>query len=206
MDEELPEHSRKEERMNRQTCFTVILAGCLTAGCQSMKVRTRSDPQVSFADLRTFCWVAPPETLHNDPRLHMDQVEPLVQNDVEAQLKARGLQQNDCASADMQVTFTGGLEEGYSVSAVPGSSFFAVYQYTPETGGEWFTSASGMEVKGHRLPCLLIQVRQTASGKTIWEGLIAGNLPQPANDAERRERIQKAVRMIMQEFPIPVRK
>jgi hypothetical protein len=192
--------------MNRRACLTMILAGCLAAGCQSMKVHTRSDPQATFADLRSYCWVAPPETLHNDPRLHMDQVEPLVQNDVEAQLKARGLQQVDCANAEIQVSFTGGLEESYSVSPTPGSSMFAVYEYTPETGGEWFTAGSNMEVRGHRLPCLVIQVRKTASGKAIWEGLAAGNLPQPANDAERRERIQKAVRLIMQEFPIPVRK
>jgi hypothetical protein len=192
--------------MNRRACFIMMLASCVAAGCQSMKVQTRYDHQVSFAVLRTFCWVAAPATLHNDVRLHMDVVEPLVQGAVEAQLKARGFQKNDCASADLQVTFTGGLEESYSVSPTPGSSTFAVYQYTPETGGEWFTSASNMKVSEHRLPCLVIQVRQSTSGNVIWEGLAAANLPAPADNAERRERIQKAVRLIMQEFPVPAGK
>jgi hypothetical protein len=135
----------------------------------------------------------------------MDLVEPLVQSAVEAQLTARGFQKNDCAGADIQVTFTGGLEESYSVSSTPESSMFAVYQYTPETGGEWFTSASNMKVSEQRMPCLVIQVRQTATGKVIWEGLAAANLPAPADNAERQKRIQKAVRLIMKEFPMPSR-
>ena len=188
--------------MNRRTCLAIIFTGWVAAGCQSLHVQSQYDHQVAFADFHTFCWVAAPAWLHNDPRLHMDLVEPLVQRAVEAQLSAKGFRKADCATADIQVTFTGGLHEGYTLTPRPGGVTVAVY-----TEGEWFTSSSGgMNVKGQRVPTLVIQMRRPGSDQVLWEGAAMGNFPRPANEAQREQRIQTAVQKIMQKFPPPAGK
>src|SRR5271156_1880086 len=132
--------------MKMRWCLILMMAGWVAAGCQSMRVRTHYDPQVAFADFHTFCWVPAPAWLHNDPRLHMDFVEPIVQRDVAARLAARGFRLVDCTTADLQVSFTLGIKESFDEVPEPDSSGLAVYSYTPGDGGEWFTATTGMNV------------------------------------------------------------
>ena len=120
--------------MNRRACFMMICAGWIAVGCQSIKVQTQYDHQVAFADFHKFCWVPAPAWLHNDPRLHMNLVEPLVQRDVEAQLSARNFGQVDCATADLQVTFTAGLQESFSSRPGPESSMVSQYNSVQANG------------------------------------------------------------------------
>jgi hypothetical protein len=187
--------------MNRRAWSAMIVAGWMAAGCQSMHIKTQSDPQVAFANLHTFCWLPPPAWLHNDPRLHMSLVEPLVRRDVVALLNARGFRQSDCATADFQVTFTGGLQDTFTQTVGPQSTM--VFQYSPGSGGEWFTHTSNMKMTDKRTPSLIIQLQRPGSDQILWQGMASANLPAPVNDAEREQRIQTAVRLIMHQFPPP---
>jgi hypothetical protein len=190
--------------MNGRTCWTMIFAGWIAVGCQSIHVKTQSDHQIAFADLHTFCWVPAPAWLHNDPRLHIDLVEPLVQHDVEAELSARGLRQVDCTSADVQVTFTAALQETFSDRA--GAAQSAVYEYAPGSGGEWFTSTPEMMATYKRVPSLVILVRRPGSDRVVWQGRASANMPQAVNEAQIAQRIRTAVHLIMHQFPVPERK
>ena len=181
----------------------MICAGWIAVGCQAIKVQTQYDHQVAFADFRTYCWVPAPAWLHNDPRLHMSLVEPLVQRAVEAQLSARNFGQADCATADFQVTFTAGLEESFSSRPGPESSVVSKYH---SGSGEWFTTTSNMRMTAKRAPSLIIQVRRAGSDQVVWQGTASANLPQAVNDAQIEQRIQTAVRLIMQQFPVPASK
>jgi hypothetical protein len=196
---------RKESNMKTRLCWLLILTGWMTAGCQSIRVQTEYDHSVAFSGLRTFCWVAPPSWLHNDPRLHMDLVEPLVRRDVESQLQARGFQPTtDCAKADFQVTFTGGLQDKFTETS--GTSRVAVYQYNADTGGEWFTSTSGGTLTEKRVPSLVIENRQPRSNRVLWQGVASANLPRAVNDAQIQQRVQTAVDRILKGFPPPASK
>jgi hypothetical protein len=193
---------RKETNMSRKQCCLLLVVGLIAAGCQSMRVQTAYDRSVAFNGLHTFCWVPPPSWLHNDPRLHMDLVEPRVRQDVEAQLQARGFQMlGDCTNADFQVTFVGALMEHFTET--PGVVTVAVYQYSPDTGGEWFTDSSGGAVKENRVPSLVIEISQPGSNRVLWKGMASARLPAAVNDAQRQERIQTAVERIMKQFPPP---
>jgi hypothetical protein len=192
--------------MKRRWCLILMLAGWGAAGCQSMRVQTRYDRQVAFADLHTFCWVPAPAWLHNDTRLHMDLVEPIMQREVEAQLEARGFRLADCSNADFQVSFTLGISE--SIDEVPDAedSAVSVDDYLPGDGGDWFTAPSGMRATLRRVPSLVIRVREARTDRVLWRGMASGNLPAPANNAEREQRIHTAVRLILEKFPPPASK
>jgi Domain of unknown function (DUF4136) len=192
--------------MKTRLCLILMFAGWVTTGCQSMRVQTHYDQQIAFAGFHTFCWVPAPSWLHNDPRLHMDFIEPIVQRDVEAQLQARGFQSADCAVADFQVTFTAGINESLDEVPGPERSGVAVYQYSPGDRGEWFAASSGMKVTERRVPSLVILIREPRTDRVMWRGMASGNLPAPANDAQRQQRIQTAVRLILEKFPPPVSK
>jgi hypothetical protein len=167
-----------------------------------MRVQSAYDHKFDFATLHTFCWAPPPDWLKNDPRLHMDLVEPRVRQDVEAQLRGRGFQTaTDCAHADFQVTFTAALMEQFTETL--GTINIAVCQYSPDTGGEWFTSSSGGTVKENRVPSLAIEVFQPGSNRVLWKGLASAKLPAAVDDAQRQQRIQTAVQQIMKHFPPP---
>jgi len=192
--------------MNKRTYFALIAAGWMAAGCQSMRVQTEYDHQVAFAEFHTYCWVPAPAWLRNDPRLHMDLVEPLVQRDVEAQLAARGYRRGDCATADFQVTFTGGLQESFHEAPGSHTRSTAIYQYSPGSGGEWFTQTSDLRMTEKRVPSLIILVQQPGSDRVLWEGMASANLPRAVNDAQIAQRVETAVHLIMQQFPVPARK
>jgi hypothetical protein len=184
----------------------LMAVGWVAVGCQSMRVRTHYDPQVAFADFHTFCWVPAPAWLHNDPRLHMDFVEPIVQRDVEAQLEARGFRSADCTAADLQVSFTLGIKESFDEVPVRESRGVSIYQYDAAGGGEWFTAPVGARDTGQRVPSLVIEIREPRTNRVLWRGMASGNLPAPASDAERQQRVETAVRLILEKFPPPASK
>jgi hypothetical protein len=189
--------------MRTRWCLILMLAGWGAAGCQSMRVQTHYDPQVAFADLHTFCWVPAPAWLHNDPRLHMDFVEPIVQREVAAQLEARGLRSAECTGADVQVSFTLGIKESFDEEPVRESRGVSVYEFDAAGGGEWFTAPVGTRDTGRRVPSMVIEMREARTDRVLWRGKASGNLPAAANDAQLEQRVQTAVRLILDKFPPP---
>jgi hypothetical protein len=182
----------------------MIIAGCLAAGCQSIRVQSQYDHQVAFGDFHTFCWVPAPAWLHNDPRLHMDLVEPIVRRDVTAQLSGRGFREVGCATADFRVTFTAALQESFSER--PATANSAIYEYIPGEGGEWFTSTSDTRVTYKRVPSLVIQMRRPGSDRVVWQGTASASLRRAVNQEQVGQRIQTAVRLILRQFPPPAHK
>jgi Domain of unknown function (DUF4136) len=194
--------------MNLRLSLLLLFVGWTAAGCQSIRVRSKYDHTVAFADLHTFCWVAPPAWLHNDPHLNMDVLEPLVQHGVESQLTAKGFRPSDCATADFDVSFRPALHDQFidtpSLNGEQGG--VTVYSYNPETGGRLWKSSSDTMLVDEREGSLVIEVRQPKSGRVIWKGVASANLNNPGSMAQRVQRVQTAVRMLMERFPPPASK
>jgi hypothetical protein len=191
--------------MNPRLCLLLAVISWTVTGCQSINVRTNYDHNVAFADLHTFCWVPAPAWLHNDPRLHMDLLEPLVQNNVVSQLTAKGFQQTDCAAADFQVTFHPALHDQFietpSLDSQQGG--VTIYTYSPETGGQLWKSSSDTMLYNEREGSLVIAIIQPKSRRAIWKGVASAKLLSQASVAQREQRVQTAVRMVMEKFPPP---
>ena len=167
-----------------------------------MRVQASYDHTFAYSSLHTFCWVPAAAWLHNDPRLYMGFVEPRVQQEVVAQLQARGFQLvDDCTHADFQVTFSAALMDHFIET--PGPTTVAVYQYSSDTGGEWFTNSSGGSVKENRVPSLVIDIRRPGADRFLWRGMASAQMAAAVSDAQRQQRIQTAVQRILERFPPP---
>ena len=194
--------------MNPRLCLLLVVVGCSVTGCQSINVKTSYNHNVAFRDLHTFCWVPAAAWLHNDPRLHMDLVEPLVQNNVVTQLTAKGFRQSDCATADFEITFHPALHDQFidvpSLDRQQGG--VTIYTYSPETGGQLWKSSSDTMLYDEREGSLVIAVLQPKTNRAIWKGVASAKLLSQATTAQREQRLQKAVAMIMEKFPPPASK
>jgi hypothetical protein len=192
--------------MKTRLSLLLTFIGLGLAGCKSMPVRASYDRSVAFAKLHTFCWSAPPAYLSNDPRLKMDVLEPLVREDIQQQLVAKGFQMTDCATADFYVSFRAALrdsiiegqkdpdEGGYSV---------AVYEYSSETGGQWFTSSTDTTVNVQRDGSLIIVILDPKSNRVLWNGTVSAHLRSQVTQEQRKQRLQNVVRLILDKFPPP---
>ena len=177
----------------------VILAA---TGCQSIKMRTGYDHTYPFGNLRSFCWVAPPAYLANDPRLRMELLTPLMQEQVQAQLIAKGFTSTDCATADFQVSFRAALQdEIVENQRDPGYSTFAIYEYSSDTGGTWFTSSTGADVDVQRAGTLTIVITEAKTGRPLWHGAASANLRSQVSQSQRKQRIETIVRELIEKFP-----
>ena len=190
--------------MNPRLCLLLAFTSWAVTGCESIRVRSNYDHNVAFAELHTFCWVPAPAWLHNDPNLHMDILEPLVKNGVEAQLTAKGFRPSDCAAADFQVTFHPALHDQFVDAPNLGSQGgLTIYTYSPETGGQLWKSSSDTMLAEERQGSLVIGILQPKTGRVIWKGVASAIVNNPGTMAQREQRIRTAVRMIMERFPPP---
>src|SRR5712671_4512281 len=166
--------------MNAKLCLMALLAGLGATGCQSLKAPSQYNHKVSFANFRSFCWVAPPAYLSNDVRLHMDQLTPLVREDIEQHLLAKGYVSTDCADnvADFRVSFRVALRDSLvqGRSEDYGQGGVAIYEYNSETGGQWFTSPSERTVNVQREGSLIILIMDPKSDHVLWNGSLSTNL------------------------------
>jgi hypothetical protein len=194
--------------MKARQWLLMMFTSAAVTGCQSLHVQSAHDHNFAFADLHSFCWVAPAAYLYNDPRLKMDQLEPLVREDVEQQLHAHGFVSTDCAAADFQVTFRAALRDRIAEGRSPDDEGggVTVYEYNPETGGQWWTSRSGGTVNVEREGSLIILVMQPKTGKVIWNGSASASLRSQATPEQRKQRLEKVVSQIMQQFPPTAKK
>jgi hypothetical protein len=194
--------------MNPRLWLSPICVALVATGCQSIHVRSNYDHAVAFANFHTFCWVAPPAWFHNDPRLHMDFLEPLVKNVLESGLTAKGFRSSDCDSADFQITFRPALKD----RSVRPASFdnekagVTVYEYSPSTGGRLWTSSSDAMLYDEREGSLVVEILHPKTHRVLWKGVASANLKSQATDAQREQRVRTAVHMIMDRFPPPLPK
>jgi hypothetical protein len=190
----------------KRSLFLVFFVAALT-GCQSLHVQSGYDHKFAFASLHSFCWVAPAAYLDNDVRLKMDQLTPLVRQDVEQLLHARGFVSTDCAAADFRVSFRAALRDRITEGRSPDDEGgVTVYEYNSETGGQWWTSRPAGTVNVEREGSLVILIMEPKTNKVIWNGSVAANLRAQATPEQRRQRLEKVVELIMQQFPPTAKK
>ncbi len=190
--------------MKARLSLLLTFIGMGMAGCRSMPVRVSYDRTVAFNKLHTFCWSAPPAYLKNDPRLRMDELEPLVREDIQQQLTAKGFQQADCATADFHVSFRAALSDSIIEGRKDddeGGATVVVYEYNPDTGGQWFSSSTDRAVNVQRDGSLIIVILDPKSNRVLWNGTVSAHLRSQATMEQRKQRLQNVVRLILDKFP-----
>jgi hypothetical protein len=191
--------------MKVRNWLLLAFGAVVVAGCQSMRVRTDYDHKVVFSKLRSYCWVSPPAYLYNDPRLKMDLLEPIVRQDVEQRLATRGYVSTDCPTADFRVTFHAALQDQVVERRSDDGGGLTIYEWNPESGGHLWTSDSNESVNLEREGSLIILILAPKSDKVLWRGSVSANLRSQVSPQQRKERLAKAIEMVMEKFPPPTK-
>jgi hypothetical protein len=195
--------------MKARHWWLLMFPVAVLTGCQSLHVQSAYDQKADFASLHSFCWVAPPSYVYNDPRLKMDQLEPVVREDVQQQLHSRGFTSTDCATADFQVSFRAALRDRIVEGRDPGDDGgggVTIYEYNSETGGQWWTSRSPGSVNVEREGSLIILIINPKTQRVLWNGSAMASLRSQVSPQQRKERLAKVIQQIMEQFPPTAKK
>jgi hypothetical protein len=169
-------------------CLVLVLLACTTA--QGQKVETGYDKDADFAQYKTFAWVKrdipPPNPL----------LAALIANNIEVQLKEKGLRRVD-RNPDLLISFYGGTTAQSAFA--PGDPGFTALGGEPVTGA-WGGSAPATAmphlVKGN----LAIDLVDAHKQNLVWRAVAKTNLDYD-NRNKMLDQVNKAIEAMLKNYP-----
>ncbi len=170
--------------------FCVVL---LAAGCSSVSVSHDFDPKVDFASLRTYGWIAAPQSASSDSiqrELASDSlVEGRVKQAVNQQLALKGLRETT-QNPDFLVAFHTGVQDKTDIQSWG-------YGY-----GYWGMGGGGISTINYQEGTLILDFVDPKTNNLIWRGVGKEVVGQGGMSPEKRqERIDNAVEQILKKYP-----
>jgi len=168
--------------------FSALL---LTSGCYPISVKTGYDRGANFAGRRMYAWDNAAKLDTGDSRIDTQQMERAIRGAVEATLAAKGFQQTDSANPDFLV--------GYSADIELGTSTVTRQRTLGDSTGEW--AWTGSNTVDYETGALVLKMTDPTTKRILWEAVASAVVVERATSAERQERIGKAVRKMLADFP-----
>ncbi len=179
-------------------------------GCYPMQVRTDFDPQVPFAQLRSYNWIDRESVTGGGPAIDSPLLERRVRNAVDSVLANRGYREvSSDADPDFRVTFSVVAEEivvvdGYGGYYPYAGSYgrhgfghhgfgYSPYFYDPYYGGGY--------TRTYVQSTLVLDIVDAETGDLVWRGWADKQLDGNPKPDEVRNYVHEAVEKILREFP-----
>lgn len=187
----------------------VICAVFLISGCATMNYSQRYDPDVNFAQLRTYEIMPLPEKKKEDTLLLLKN----LRFAVDRELQAKGYRQ-ETGNPDFLVAIHAVTRKevdvqqyGYSYSDgfydhpyyLDPSRPYDPYYYPRHIGPEYYEYRSGVDVYEYRVGTLVVDIVSAEKKELVWRGVAEGVL----KDDITQEYIRDIVANIMKAFPPP---
>jgi hypothetical protein len=169
-----------------------IAVVCILAGCSTMQIATDYDVEADFVGLKTYDWLPRPETASADPRINSTLLESRVHNAVDAELAAKGYVKDASGSPDFLV--------GYHVAVQSQIDVYSMNEFYGYHRG-WGWGRSDVHVYEYDQGSLILDVVDPGTKHLLWRGGAEAEVRPSASPEQREERIQKAVRKILERFP-----
>ncbi len=178
-----------------------VVGACLAALSCVSPIRTEHDfdPAADFGSYVTFAWISPDPLILPEPgRGNSIYVSPLedarIRRAVDAELTRRGYRRMEVAEeADLVVSFTVGREQKVRADSTPtGSVYGGRYGY-----GGWY-AGSTVRVYTYTEGTLALEFYDRRQRQAVWVGWASKRMSSSDDSAEV---IQRAVSLILQEFP-----
>lgn len=170
-------------------CLAVVLAACSTLPA----VRTEYDPQIDFAQYRTFGFIKP---LGTDRSGYETLVSQNLKSAARRQMELRGYRYTD-TNPDLLINFNAHLTDRVEIARVPISP--AEY-YGYRSYATW--RDYDIELAQYKEGTLNIDVVDAARGQLVWEGIATG--PVTAKVYKNRQlAIEQAVEQVFGKYPVP---
>ncbi len=193
------------------------------AGCASLQVRTDYDPQVSFAQLRTYDLTNQVDAGGN-PTVNNRFVERRIHLAVDSTLERMGYQRVTTGTPDFRLTYriaaerTTRVDRGYSYGYGYGSHYGHGFLGHGRFGhgsfghGRFGRSHHGLgygpyygssRVREYTRATFVLDVVDTRTNELIWRGWAEKTLAHNPNPKAVQKYVSEAVEKILEEFPPP---
>ena len=189
--------------MRRVIAAIAVCAGLgLAAEAAGQKINVAQDKIFAFAGLGTWSWhpggageVKMALTPDDDPEAVRKRFEPLIMQAVAQELGARGYSQATAGTPDLHVL--------YYLLVSTNMSAQTVGQFIPGTT-EWGIppfSGSTQSLRVVEQGSLVVDVLSPATNAVVWRGIAQAEILRQKTDAQRDERIRRAIRDMFKKFP-----
>ena len=189
--------------MRRVIAAVAICASLgLVTDAAGQKINVAQDKIFAFAGLGTWNWhpggageVKMALTPDDDPEAVRKRFEPLIMQAVAQELGARGYSQATAGTPDLHVL--------YYLLVSTNMSAQTVGQFIPGTT-EWGIppfSGSTQSLRVVEQGSLVVDVLSPATNAVVWRGIAQAEILRQKTDAQRDERIRRAIRDMFKKFP-----
>jgi hypothetical protein len=167
----------------------------LAFGCQSIRVYTDWDPEISLMSLSRFAWLEPPEAEGASPFADNSLLRKRLRIALHNVLAARGYRKVETPEeADFLVTYSVILEDRIRVDGSYSSGYGGYRRHG------YGTSYASANFRNYQDSTLLIDLLDPKSQDLIWRGWGSGMLPTRDRKPNER-RLNSGVRQILNRFP-----
>lgn len=182
----------------RRRMFVAVAVTLLVSACGGIRVTTDFDPSTDFTPYRTFAWMEG-SGAGNDPRVSGDLMDQRFRRAIESELASRGMQKTTSGQPDVFV--------GYQIALDDQVDFETINTYWGRGWGYRSVYRRGVVssqtvAREYTVGTLVIDVFDANRRELIWRGAGEGRVNAARSPQERQERINEAVYLIMEDFPI----
>jgi len=168
--------------------FCAIL---LAAGCSSVSVSHDFDSQTDFSNLRTYRWLAAPESTSDNVQKELQTnslIESRVKSAVNRQLAAKGIRETT-QDPDFLIAFHTGVQDKTDIQSWG-------YGY-----GYWGMRGGGVSTIHYQEGTLILDFIDPKSKNLIWRGVGKKVVSQRTTPEKSEKEINQAVEKILKKYP-----
>ena len=177
--------------MNASKGLLLLCAVLLAAGCSSVSVSHDFDSQTNFANLRTYSWIAAPESTSESVQKEL-QTNSLIEGRVKAavnrQLAAKGLKETT-QDPDFLVAFHTGVQDKTDIQSWG-------YGY-----GYWGMRGGGVSTIHYQEGTLILDFIDPKGKNLIWRGVGKKVVSERTTPEKSEKEINQAVERILSKYP-----
>jgi hypothetical protein len=184
-----------------------LLLGALAvslAACGGIKTTIDYNPEVEFAQLRTWDFMPDPESRGGGMLVDNDLVDARVKRSVETVMEEKGFERVTTGEPDFRIGYHLALEEELSYTSMNstygGGWGYGMYR-RPYYGGGGMSTTTVQE-RSSEIGTVIFDIFEVESQELVWRGsgvdTVRDDNPDPR---ERQYRADEAVRIILDDFP-----
>lgn len=179
--------------------FSLSLIATLI-GCSEFQIESRYDSEADFASLRSFAWSTPTRVATGSTGTDREFQEDSVRGAVEKQLAKKGYRKTSAADADFLVTYRSVIKRKTESADLDGQrGYGAGLGYSDDFGN--VSGGSGTIVEEFEEGTIVVTVLSSDGSHALWAGSAKAVILEDVSEAKRRERLERAVKRILANFP-----
>ncbi len=178
--------------------FAAVALSLALSGCASIDVTTDYDPTTDFTRYQTFAWMEGTGRGIDDLRLGGDLMDQRFRRAIESELVSRGMRKMESGRPDAFVGYQVALDDRVDYQTV--NTYYGAgwgYRGVARIGVGTQTYA-----REYTQGTLVIDMFDAARRELVWRGTGEGRVDAARNPQERQEKINEAVTLILEDFPV----